>query len=195
MNLIRNLFLLCLFMLSTVGIQFKANAAASLYGLSCTNTAYGTQLGGVYLEKATLTTLKGDQNTYGMYTSTDCVYGGAGRTNSSAIVGGEIARAAANAVVGAVSSRLNAAMNMNADTAAHMSYSANGGGVGMAANHIIGGLSLWTSFSSSDFDNDQTFTNLSRDTNQYTGNAESLSIGVDKSIGNMVIGINYSSFN
>ena len=42
----------------------------------------------------------------------DCVYSGAGRTNSSAIVGGEIARSAANAVVGAVSGRLSAAMNM-----------------------------------------------------------------------------------
>ena len=31
-------------------------------------------------------------------------------------------------------------MNNNSDTAAHMSYSANGNGIGMAANHIVGGL-------------------------------------------------------
>ena len=83
---------------------------------------------------------------YGVYTGLDCVYSGAGRTNSSAIVGGEIARSAANAVVGAVSQRLSAAMNMNSDTAAHMSYSSNGNGIGMAANHIVGGLSIWTNF-------------------------------------------------
>ena len=47
---------------------------------------------------------------YGVYTGLDCAYSGAGRTNSSAIVGGEIARAAANAVVGAVSGRLSSAM-------------------------------------------------------------------------------------
>ncbi len=64
-------------------------------------------------------------------------YSGGGRTNSSAIVGGEIARSAANAVVGAVSGRLSAAMTMNSDTAAHMSYSSNGNGIGMAANHIV----------------------------------------------------------
>ena len=97
---------------------------------------------------------------YGVYTGLDCVYSGAGRTNSSAIVGGEIARAAANAVVGAVSQRLSAAMNMNSDTAAHMSYSSNGNGIGMAANHIVGGLSIWTNFSSSNFENDQTFTSV-----------------------------------
>ena len=57
-------------------------------------------------------------NTYGMYTSTDCIYSGAGLTNSSAIVGGEIARAAANAVVGAVTNRISSvmAMSANADT-------------------------------------------------------------------------------
>ena len=33
---------------------------------------------------------------------------------------------------------------MNSDTAAHMSYSSNGNGIGMAANHIVGGLSVWT---------------------------------------------------
>ena len=79
---------------------------------------------------------------YGVYAGLDCAYAGAGRTNSSAIVGGDIARLAANAVVGAVTGRLSAAMSNNSDTAAHMSYSANGNGIGMAANHIVGGLSI-----------------------------------------------------
>ena len=102
---------------------------------------------------------------YGVYTGLDCVYSGGGRTNSSAIVGGEIARSAANAVVGAVSGRLSAAMTMNSDTAAHMSYSSNGGGIGMAANHLVGGLSLWTNVASSNFENDQAFTNVRGDSN------------------------------
>ena len=54
---------------------------------------------------------------------------------------------------------------MNSDTAAHMSYSANGNGIGMAANHIVGGLSVWTSFSSSNFENDQTYTGVQLDSN------------------------------
>ena len=49
---------------------------------------------------------------------------------------------------------------MNSDTAAHMSYSSNGNGIGMAANHIVGGLSVWTNFASSNFENDQTFTGV-----------------------------------
>ena len=61
MILIRNALLLCLFAFSTIAIQFKANAAASLYGVSCTNTSYGTQLGGRYLELNPLTTNSNDQ--------------------------------------------------------------------------------------------------------------------------------------
>ena len=195
MILIRNALLLCLFAFSTIAIQFKANAAASLYGVSCTNTSYGTQLGGRYLELNPLTTNSNDQfATYGMYTSTDCVYGGAGLTNSSALVGGEIARAAANAVVGAVTSRLSSAMNMDADTAAHMSYSSSGDGIGMAANHIIGGMSIWTSFTSSSFENDQTFTQFSTDSNAYDANASAFTVGVDKKIGNVLVGLSVTTF-
>ena len=118
-----------------------------------------------------------------MYTSTDCIYGGAGRTNSSAIIGGEIARAAANAVVGAVSTRITNALAMaaNPDVGSHMSYSADGAGIGMAANHLIGGLSAWVSFSDSSFENDQTYSNLSTDSNNFDGNASAVSFGIDPS--------------
>ncbi len=124
----------------------------------------------------------------------DCVYSGGGRTNSSAIVGGEIARSAANAVVGAVSGRLSAAMTMNSDTAAHMSYSSNGGGIGMAANHIVGGLSLWTNVASSNFENDQSFTNVRGDSNQFDGDSTAVTFGVDKQFGNLVVGLAYTTF-
>jgi hypothetical protein len=182
--------------MSTLVINYKANAAASTYGVSCTNTSYGTQLGDIYLQLNPLTTGNGQAQTYGMYTSTDCIYSGAGLTNSSAIVGGEIARAAANAVVGAVTNRISSALAMaaNPDTAAHMSYSANSGGIGMAANHIVGGLSAWVSFSSSNFENDQTFTNLTTDSNNYDGDASAMSFGLDKTFGNLLVGLNYTSF-
>lgn len=196
MILIKKVWLLGLFVMSILTINYKAHSAASIYGVSCTNTSYGTQLGGIYLELNPLTTRLGMGDTYGMYTSTDCVYGGAGRTNSSAIVGGEIARAAANAVVGAVTNRISSAMAMaaNPDTAAHMSYSSNAGGIGMAANHIVGGLSAWVSYSSSNFDNDQVYTNLSTDSNNFDGDASAMTVGLDKAFGNVLVGLNYSSF-
>ena len=129
---------------------------------------------------------------YGVYVGLDCVYSGAGRTNSSAIVGGEIARAAANAVIGAVSNRLSSAMAMNSETAAHMSYSSNGTGIGMAANHIIGGMSVWTQFSSSSFENDQTYTGVRLDSNNYDANASAATIGIDKRFGNIIAGLAYT---
>ncbi len=80
-------------------------------------------------------------------------------------------------------------MNNNSDTAAHMSYSANGNGIGMAANHIVGGLSIWTNFSSSNFENDQTFTSVRFDSNNYDGDASAVTIGLDKRLGNILIGL------
>jgi hypothetical protein len=129
-----------------------------------------------------------------MYTGEDCVYSGAGRTNSSVIVGGELARAAANSIIGSVSGRLSSAFGMNSNTAAHMSYSSNGNGIGMAANHLIGGLSIWTNFSSSNFENDQNFTGVQIDTNAFDGDASAVSFGVDKRIGNLIVGIVGSGF-
>ena len=85
-------------------------------------------------------------------------------------------------------------MNMNSDTAAHMSYSSNGNGIGMAANHIVGGLSVWTNFSSSNFENDQTFTGVQLDSNNYDADASAVTIGVDKRFGNIVIGLAYTGF-
>ena len=74
---------------------------------------------------------------YGVYVGLDCAYSGGGRTNSSAIVGGDITRMVANAVIGAVTGRLSATWTMVIQQ--HMSYSNNGNGIGMAANHLVGG--------------------------------------------------------
>ena len=163
--------------------------------LSCTNTAYGAQHGGRYIAAGNEAVGDSSATTaYGVYVGLDCVYSGAGRTNSSAIVGGEIARAAANAVVGAVSQRLSTAMSMNSHAAANMSYSSNGNGIGMAANHIVGGMSIWTNFSSSTFENDQTYTGVRLDSNNYDADASAMTIGVDKRLGNVIVGLAYTGF-
>lgn len=166
--------------------------ATSEYGLSCTNEAYGTQHGGTYIQKAESL---GGSGGYGiqMYAGTDCIYSGAARTNGVAIVSGDVARSAANAIVGAVSSRIATAMAQNADTAAHMSYSANGQGIGMAANRVFGGLSIWTNYTSSDFENDQNFVTVDKDSNAYDGDSNAASIGIDKKIGNILVGITATS--
>ena len=200
MKILTKIMLLGLMLLSFVAYNMKAyanpTAANGDYGLSCTNVAYGAQHGGNYISSNNngSTTAGGTGKDYGVYVGLDCVYSGAGRTNSSAIVGGEIARAAANAVIGAVSNRLSTAMAMNSDTAAHMSYSSNGAGIGMAANHIVGGLSVWTQFSSSSFENDQTFTGVRLDSNSYDADASAVTVGVDKTFGNFIAGLAYTSF-
>ena len=191
MKFFKNFIILALMGITALVFSNRAYAYGD-YGLSCTNAAYGTQHGTNYLSAVAGT--DGLITAYGVYTGLDCAYAGAGRTNSSAIVGGDIARLAANAVIGSVTGRLSAAMNTNSDTAAHMSYSANGNGIGMAANHIVGGLSIWTNFSSSNFENDQTFTSVRFDSNNYDGDASAGTLGIDKRLGNVLIGLAYTTF-
>ena len=201
MNILNKIMLLGVMLLSFLVFNMKAyanpDAVNGDYGLSCTNNAYGTQNGGIYITAGNFAkAANGSSNAaaYGVYVGLDCVYSGAGKTNSSAIVGGEIARAAANAVVGAVSQRLSSAMSMHSGAAANMSYSTNGSGIGMAANHIVGGLSVWTSFSSSSFENDQTYSGVRLDSNQYDANSSAMTIGVDKRLGNIIVGLAYTGF-
>ena len=193
MNFINKVIILMVLALSALVLNSRAYANGG-YGLSCTNEAYGVQLGTNYLQASGDTTGSNDLLAYGVYAGLDCAYGGAGRTNSSAIVGGEIARMAANAVIGAVTGRLSAAMDMNSDTAAHMSYSANGNGIGMAANHIVGGLSLWTNVTSTNFENDQTFSSVQSDSNAFDGDASGFTVGADKRFGNIIVGLAYTTF-
>jgi len=204
MRLFKNIVFLMLgvFIFSSLALENKLQAA-SYYGLSCTNKAYGTQhssTSSLYISSyATL----GSSDVYAdptdgtgirTYLGRGCLYAGAGLTNSAAIVNGDVARSAANAIVSAVTSRISVAMAQSENTAAHMSYTANEYGVGMAANRIFGGLSIWTNYTDSDFDNDQTFVNTFRDTNNYDGDASNMSVGIDKKIGNILIGVTASSF-
>jgi hypothetical protein len=64
----------------------------------------------------------------------------------------------------------------------------------MAANHLVGGLSLWTNFASSSFENDQVFSDVTLDSNAFDGNANSMSFGVDKRFGNIIAGVVVSGF-
>ena len=193
MKFFKNFIILALMSITALVLNSRAYAYGD-YGLSCTNNAYGTQHGTNYVTGVAAGQNSDLISSYGVYTGLDCAYAGAGRTNSSAIVGGDLARLAANAVIGSVTGRLSAAMNSNSDTAAHMSYSANGNGIGMAANHIVGGLSIWTNFSSSNFENDQTFTSVQFDSNNYDGDASAGTLGIDKRLGNVLIGLAYTTF-
>ena len=191
----------------------KSAQAVSYYGLSCTNKAYGTQNQGVsgaigytnpYIGMQidfSITTKLGVRTSDtaatgggGTYVGMNCIYSGAGLTNSSAIVSGDVARSAANAIVNAVNGRLMSAFSQNEDTAAHMSYTSNSNGIGMAANRIVGGLSLWTNYTDSEFENDQTFSRKSTDTNQYDGDSSALTLGIDKRFGNIIVGLVGTSF-
>jgi hypothetical protein len=197
MDFLKKITMFVVISVSLTALNFKAHAANTTssgdYGLSCTNAAYGGQI-----SQTTNGTANGYVNngslSYGIYTGEDCAYAGAGRTNSSVIVGGEIARAAANSIIGAVNGRLSSALAMNDNTAAHMSYSSNGNGIGMAANHLVGGLSLWSNYTSSNFENDQTFSNVQLDSNQFDGDASSMSFGIDKKFGQLLVGVVGSSF-
>ena len=191
MNFFKNTLMLVALTLSLLVLSYRSYAAGD-YGISCTNNAYGVDLGSNYIQAQ-----QGGAGTihnYGVYAGLDCAYAGGGRTNSSAIVGGEIARAAANAVIGAVSGRLSAAMSMSSDTAAHMSYSSNSSGIGMAANHLVGGMSIWTNVTSSNFENDQTFSTVRADSNQYEANSQAVTFGIDKRLGNVIVGLAYTQF-
>jgi hypothetical protein len=197
MNFLKKIIMFGVMSVSLIALNMKANAATTSssgdYGLSCTNDAYGGHVAQT-TDGQTNGYLNNGDLSYGIYTGEDCAYSGAGRTNSSVIVGGEIARAAANAIIGAVNGRLSSALAMNDNTAAHMSYSSNGNGIGMAANHLVGGLSLWSNFTSSNFENDQVFSNVQLDSNNLDGDASSMSFGIDKRFGNLLVGILGSSF-
>jgi hypothetical protein len=197
MDFLRKIIMLGVISVSFTALNMKAYATNTTssgdYGLSCTNNAYGGNIANT-TNGTTNGYLNNGDLSYGIYTGEDCAYSGAGRTNSSVIVGGEIARAAANSIIGAVNGRLTSALAMNGNTAAHMSYSSSGNGIGMAANHLVGGLSLWTNFTSSNFENDQTFTNVQLDSNNLDGDASSMSFGLDKRFGNLIVGLVGTSF-
>jgi len=191
-----------------------ANAAGT-YKISCKNNAYGTQLGAIYKQvayvyndsnfgtlgdTAAATGVSGNQQYIiggpndgfqQAYVGNDCLYAGAGDTNGTAVVAGDVARIAVNAIVGAVSNRIDmayAAANSGA-SATGLSFSNQADGISMSANQIVGGLSFWADYGSTDIENTQAFTNVRVDSQRFSGDADSYSLGVDKAFGKALVGI------
>jgi hypothetical protein len=189
-----------------------ANAAGT-YSISCKNDAYGMQLGSDYTQQAyvynaliNLTDNNGDNSGQYLiggpnaghqeaYVGNDCLYAGSADTNGTAVVAGDVARLAVNAIVGAVSNRIDmayAARNSGA-SATGLSFTTQADGMAMAANGLVGGLGFWADFGSTDIKNTQSFTNVRLDSNKYDGDASSYSVGVDKTFGKALVGLVVSS--
>jgi hypothetical protein len=179
-----------------------ANAAGT-YSISCKNDAYGMQLGSDYTSVAYVyasaltkqaTSIHNDyliHGTSGAYVGNDCLYAGSADTNGTAVVAGDVARLAVNAIVGAVSNRIDMAYaaNNSGASATGLSFSTQGDGMSMSANNLVGGIGIWADYGNSSIKNTQTFTNVRLDSNKYDGDASSYSIGVDKAFGNALVGI------
>ncbi len=192
-----------------------ANAAGT-YSISCKNDAYGMQLGSDYTAQAYVynaafaaggSGLSGAQISgqyliggpnaghQEAYVGNDCLYAGSADTNGTAVVAGDVARLAVNAIVGAVSNRVDmayAASNSGA-SATGLSFTTQGDGMAMAANGLVAGLGFWADFGSTDIKNTQSFTNVRLDSNKYDGDASSYSVGVDKTFGKALVGLVVSS--
>jgi hypothetical protein len=210
-----NRFLTAILMaIMTTVAMFSINAAnaAGTYNISCKNNAYGMQLGSdytavAYVYNANANLLDGTNNSGDVqgqyliggpndahaaaYVGNDCIYAGAGDTNGTAVVAGDVARLAINAIVGAVTNRIDmayAAANSGA-SATGLSFTTQSDGFSMSANKLVGGLSFWADYGNSSVENTQLFTNVRLDSMKFDGNASSYSIGVDKTFGKALIGI------
>jgi hypothetical protein len=203
---LKRIFTVAIVAVMSLGMfSYNVANAAGTYSISCKNDAYGMQLGSdytaaayVYVGKAagaTSSSVLADQylirGNVGAYVGNDCLYAGAADTNGTAVVAGDVARLAVNAIVGAVSNRVDMAYaaNNSGASATGLSFSTQGDGMSMSANGLVGGLSIWGDFGSSNIENTQTFTNVRLDSNRYDGDASSYSVGVDKTFGNALIGI------
>jgi hypothetical protein len=203
--------LVAVFTIATTSMSISN--AAGTYGISCKNDAYGMHLGTDYTQQAYVynaltadgaiqdNVAEGNSEQYLIggpnagfqeaYVGNDCIYSGAADTNGTAVVAGDVARLAVNAIVGAVSNRIDMAYaaNNSGASATGLSFTTQSDGVAMSANKIIGGLSFWADYGTSDFENNQTYTNARLDSMRFDGDASSYSLGVDKTFGKALIGV------
>jgi len=189
-----------------IGFTFflqNESKAAGTYSISCTNDAYGTQNGGEYITQSYVKVQissgvyvdAADWTNNGNYVGRDCLYAGAGKTNGTHVVAGDVARNAVNAIVGAVTNRIDQAYAASdSATGTGLSFTNNSDGIGMAANRIFGGLSIWADYASSDFENTQSFANVQSDSNKYDGDSNSWAFGIDKNFGKMIVGLVVSNY-
>jgi hypothetical protein len=203
MKLKRILTASLLAIMTTAGMfTISAANAAGTYNISCKNSAYGMHLGSDYTSVAYVYagTLAGQatnlglqytiRGTAGGYVGNDCLYAGSADTNGTAVVAGDVARLAINAIVGAVSNRIDMAYaaQQSGASATGLSFTTQGDGFSMSANKIVGGLSFWADMGSSSVENTQTYTNVRLDSMNFDGDADSYSMGVDKAFGNLLVG-------
>jgi len=213
MKLLRIITAALLAVTTLAAFTISSSNAAGTYSISCKNDAYGMQLGSDYTQVAYVYNadasglLDGTNNSGDIagqyliggpnhafqqaYVGNDCLYAGSADTNGTAVVAGDVARLAVNAIVGAVSNRVDmayAAQNASASVTG-LSFSGQGDGFAMSANNMVAGLSFWGDMSSTQIENTQTFTGVRLDSNRYDGDASSYSIGVDKTFGKALIGL------
>jgi len=211
MKLIRILAAALLAVMMIAPFLINTASAAGTYRISCKNDAYGFQLGSDYTQVAYVYDANAAKNVTGVnggtyligsdyneaYVGNDCLYAGAADTNGTAVVAGDVARLAINAIVGAVSNRIDmayAAQNSGA-SATGLSFTTQGDGFSMSANKIVGGLSFWADYGDSSIENTQTYTSVRIDSMRFDGDASSYSIGVDKTFGKALVGLVVSSLN
>ncbi len=207
MKLYRILAVALVAVMSLVTFSLNVANAAGTYSISCKNDAYGMHLGSDYTDVAYVyvtgagvsSTAPTEQYLIGgansghnaAYVGNDCIYAGAGDTNGTQVVAADVARMAVNAIVGAVSNRIDQsyAASQSSQSATGLTFSTHGDGVSMSANKLVGGLSLWADMGSTDFKNTQTFTSIRVDSMQFDGSASSYSVGVDKRFGKTIVGL------
>jgi len=212
MKLIRILTAAVAAITTLVAFTLSSANAAGTYSISCKNDAYGMHLGSDYTQIAYVynSAFTGDaygvggsqgegslglqyliRGTAGAYVGNDCVYAGSADTNGTAVVAGDVARVAINAIVGAVSNRVDMAYAARSSSASAtgISFSNQADGVAMSANGLVAGLSLWADYGNTNMENTQTFTGVRLDSNRYDGDTSSYSIGVDKAFGKALVGI------
>jgi hypothetical protein len=216
MKLLRILTAAIVAVTTVATFSLSAANAAGTYKISCKNQAYGMHLGSDYTQIAYVynTALRGDAygagdpsgrlnggglqlqyligGEYGeAYVGNDCLYAGSSNTNGTTVVSGDVARLAINAIVGAVSNRIDQAYASReaSSSVTGLSFTTQSDGVSMSANKLVGGLSLWADYGNSDFKNTQAYTNVRLNSMKYDGSASSYSVGVDKQIGNVLVGL------
>jgi hypothetical protein len=208
------IFAAVIFAVTTISsFTMSAANAAGTYRISCKNDAYGMHLGSDYTNIAYVynSAFTGDayagsfnvdtggglglqyliRGTAGAYVGNDCVYSGSADTNGTAVVAGDVARLAVNAIVGAVSNRIDMAYAAKASSASAtgLSFSTQDDGFAMSANGLVGGLSIWGDVGNSNVENTQTFTNVRLDSMNYDGDASAYSVGIDKAFGKALVGL------
>lgn len=211
---LKRILVATLMAITTTVAMFSINAAnaAGTYNISCKNNAYGMHLGSDYTAVAyvydsnaldgmsgngiavntRVYTIGGPNSDHAQaYVGNDCIYAGSADTNGTAVVAGDVARLAINAIVGAVSNRIDmayAAADSGA-SATGLSFTTQSDGFSMSANKLVGGLSFWADYGNSNVENTQLFTTVRLDSMHFDGSASSYSLGVDKAFGKALIGI------